>query len=399
LNGLIYVHRISDPRMGGISRRNLKMFKQLCGDGSLRNVCITTTNWNRVTKEEGEKREQELRESPNLFKLLINEGAQLARHDKGITSARSIVNSLIHKDPTKLQIQIELDAGKSLEDTSTGAGLYEEILALKAKQEAELLALKKEMEEAAREKHAELLAELEEERQKREAQRKKMEGDLENLKMQARSDKVEHDEKIRLLEDKMAVDAKQKEAELLAEREAREELERNNRELLELLKQQAKRDNLKDKHEADLLNKRTELAPKEKMEEAAREKHAGLLAAELEEEGQKREAPKKKMEEDLENLKMQARSDKVEYDEKIRRLEDKMAVDAKQKEAELLAEREAREEVERLHELLKQQAQRDNLDKHEADLLNKKMKAETKVRVEQVKRDEEEDQGKWCWIA
>jgi hypothetical protein len=82
LNGLIYLHRISDPKMGGISKRNLRLFKQLCGDGS-----ITTTFWRGVTKEEGDRRELELRESPNLFQPLINGGAQLARHDKDVTSA------------------------------------------------------------------------------------------------------------------------------------------------------------------------------------------------------------------------------------------------------------------------------------------------------------------------
>lgn len=59
---------------------------------------------------------------------------QFTRHDRGITSARSIINYLIYKDLTKLQIQIELDAGKAWEDTSTGAGLYEETLALKSKE-------------------------------------------------------------------------------------------------------------------------------------------------------------------------------------------------------------------------------------------------------------------------
>jgi hypothetical protein len=261
LNGLIYVHRISDPRMGKVSKRNLRMFKQLCGDDSLRNVCITTTYWDQlVTKEKGEEREKELRESADLFKPLIDEGAQLVRHDKGITSARSIVNYLIHKDPTKLQIQIELDAGRTLENTSTGAILHGEILALKAKQEAELLALKEETEAAAREKHTELLAELEEERQKSEEKRKKMEEDLVFLTMQAGSDKEKYEESTRRLEDslnKMAMDAKQKEAELLAERNAREESERINREHLESLKQQAKRD--KEKHDADLQDLRRDL--------------------------------------------------------------------------------------------------------------------------------------------
>lgn len=87
------------------------------------------------------------------------------------------------------------------------------------------------------------------------------------------------------MEDKMAMDAKKIAAELLAERKAREELERNNRELLTgLMKQQAQRD--KGKREADLREKRmeaeskaaraeqarAELAERERLEQAKREK-------------------------------------------------------------------------------------------------------------------------------
>jgi hypothetical protein len=411
LNGLIYVHRISDPKVGGISKRNLRLFKQLCGDGSLRNVCIATTNWGRVTKEEGDTRELELRESPNIFKPLIDEGAQLTRQDNGITSARSIVDFLIHKDPTKLQIQIELDAGLPLEDTSTGAGLREEILALKAKQKAELQALREEMEEAARENHAEILAELEEERQKREAERKKMEEDLENLKMQARSDQMKHDEEIRRLEAKTAMDLKHLEAKLLAEREAREELERKNHERFEL-----------QKHEEEIRRSEDKRAMNVKQMEAK------LLA-----EREAREESERNNRERLEFLKP--------HEEKIRLLEDKVAMDAKQIEEKLSVERKAREELEgnnrKLRELVEQQAQRDK-DKHNADLLEKKTDSEAKTKApakqererlsqeqvkrdkgkqdtksttraekeerepledEQVKRDEEKEAGWYYWIA
>ncbi|KAF7424180.1 hypothetical protein PC9H_009483 [Pleurotus ostreatus] len=34
LSGVIYIYRISDFRMGGISTRNFKMFRKLCGEAT-----------------------------------------------------------------------------------------------------------------------------------------------------------------------------------------------------------------------------------------------------------------------------------------------------------------------------------------------------------------------------
>ena len=168
--------------MGGNAKKNLRMFRELCGDGALRNVCIATTNWSRVTQEEGDVRERELRESPNLFKPLLDAGAGLVRHDKGVASAQSIVEYLILKDPTKLQIQVELDEGKTLYDTGAGSVLKEEIKAFMEKHEASAQALQMEMEEAAKGKNAELLAELEEEHKGMEQQMLKRQEDLKKLK-------------------------------------------------------------------------------------------------------------------------------------------------------------------------------------------------------------------------
>ena len=181
LNGVVYLYRISDPRMGGNAKKNLRMFRELCGESALKNVCIATTNWGRVTQEEGDMRERELRESPNLFKPLLDAGARLVRHDKGAASAQSIVDYLIRKYPTKLQIQAELDEGKRLDDTGAGSVLNEEIKAFMEKHEASMQALRMEMEEA---EDAELLAELEEERQTKEQQLLKMKKDLHELNKQ-----------------------------------------------------------------------------------------------------------------------------------------------------------------------------------------------------------------------
>jgi hypothetical protein len=170
--------------MGGNAKKNLRMFRELCGESALKNVCIATTNWVRVTQEEGDMRERELRESPKLFKPLLEAGARLVRHDKGAASAQSIVDYLIQQYPTKLQIQVELDEGKTLDDTGAGSVLNEEIKAFMEQHEASMQALRMEMEEAAQGKNAELLAELEEERQTREQQLLKMKRDLHELKKQ-----------------------------------------------------------------------------------------------------------------------------------------------------------------------------------------------------------------------
>lgn len=42
LSGIIYLRRITDPRMTGSIRRNLLMFKKLCGEDSFSSVILAT---------------------------------------------------------------------------------------------------------------------------------------------------------------------------------------------------------------------------------------------------------------------------------------------------------------------------------------------------------------------
>ena len=96
-------------------------------------------------------RERELRESPDLFRPLIDAGAQFVRWDNTEpASAQSIVDCLIHKDRTKRQNQVELDEGKTLEETGAGSVLKEEIThiitALAEKHKVNMQALQEEIE-------------------------------------------------------------------------------------------------------------------------------------------------------------------------------------------------------------------------------------------------------------
>lgn len=110
--------------MGGISTRNFKMFRQLCGDSSLKNVVILTNMWSEVGLEVGEARERELMNDDLFFKPVLDKGANMVRHDKSLASAHRVLRYLIHKDPAVLQIVDEIsNQKKDILQTAAGEEL------------------------------------------------------------------------------------------------------------------------------------------------------------------------------------------------------------------------------------------------------------------------------------
>ncbi|KAF8153679.1 P-loop containing nucleoside triphosphate hydrolase protein, partial [Mycena galopus ATCC 62051] len=149
LSGIIYLHRITDTRMGGVTDRNLRMFRKLCGDDALKNVAIVTTRWDDVQeKDRGaiERREGELMKTPGrFFEPLIAAGGRFLRHDNTVGSARRIMETFLAKDPIALQIQLEMRDGKTLEETAAGSELAAEMKKLMDKHSSEMKDLKAEM--------------------------------------------------------------------------------------------------------------------------------------------------------------------------------------------------------------------------------------------------------------
>ncbi|KAF8808738.1 P-loop containing nucleoside triphosphate hydrolase protein [Phlegmacium glaucopus] len=126
LSGLIYMHRISDNRMGGLSQRNFKMFKEMCGIPAAKNVAIVTSMWDEVTAGRGEAREKELK--TQFFKTILDQGAQLLRSNNTHQSALDIIAHLIGNQPVTLAIQQEIvDEHKDLDKTAAGAELLNEL--------------------------------------------------------------------------------------------------------------------------------------------------------------------------------------------------------------------------------------------------------------------------------
>lgn len=150
LAGLIYMHRISDTRMGGTARQNLRMFHKICGQDSLKNVVIVTTMWDKVSPEDGKRREEELRSSETLFKPLIDEGAAMYRHDGTLASASAIIDRLLRtQEHTTTQIVHELlYQQRTLEETTAGAEIQSELRAILRKHTAEIRGLEEELKSA-----------------------------------------------------------------------------------------------------------------------------------------------------------------------------------------------------------------------------------------------------------
>ncbi|KAK1223445.1 hypothetical protein PQX77_013684 [Marasmius sp. AFHP31] len=95
LTGIIYLHRISDMRVSGISARNIRIFRELCGEDTLKNVVIVTNRWEEVPEDSGEAREEELRTKDIFFKPALDKGARMVRHNNTHDSASTIVKSLV----------------------------------------------------------------------------------------------------------------------------------------------------------------------------------------------------------------------------------------------------------------------------------------------------------------
>ncbi|KAF8595024.1 hypothetical protein BDV93DRAFT_409222, partial [Ceratobasidium sp. AG-I] len=123
LSGVIYMHRITDNRVGGVSRRNFHTFYELCGETSLVNVVILTNMWHDPAQPIELTRENELMTSETFFQPALCKGARSARYvlGGGPNRAHDIIRMFMSNTPMALQVQREMvDERKQLQDTCAG---------------------------------------------------------------------------------------------------------------------------------------------------------------------------------------------------------------------------------------------------------------------------------------
>lgn len=190
LLGVVYLHRISDPRVGGASRKSVRILEAMVGAPAFGSVLLVTTMWDKVSPAEGEKREKELVSNPEFFGTMCNRGqalgAMVQRHTGTRESAEGIMNKFIHRQYSSKQVQTVLliqrqlvDGRLPMEETDAGkivdAGLRQQ----QAKQQEEL----KELELALREcRDDSVLAQLKEEHQAQLARAQELSASRQGLK-------------------------------------------------------------------------------------------------------------------------------------------------------------------------------------------------------------------------
>ncbi|KAJ6531999.1 P-loop containing nucleoside triphosphate hydrolase protein [Mycena capillaripes] len=217
LADVICIHCIPDTRMGGISTRNFKMFRQLCGESTLRNVVIVANMWAEVEQEVGEAQEAELASNDKFFEPVFDKGARLLRHTNDVASAQEFLHYLVGNQPCALRIQRELvGQGQFISQTAAGEELNREFAEKFKRYKQEMAILQQEMKEAIRAK--------DEETSKLQAEMTRAQSDSRKLASDYAEQKVE-------LENRMAevAEAARREAECAEENHRRQVQELQDR--------------------------------------------------------------------------------------------------------------------------------------------------------------------------
>ena len=181
------MHRISDIRFSGTSGRNFRIFRELCGETSLKNVVLVTNMWGNVSHDVGEAREREL--ASNFLKPALDKGAQMARHHNTKQSAHDVIRRIMNNHPVVLQIQREIvDQNKGITNTAAGEAVNTKLAEETKRHEAELKKAQEEKERALRQKEEEAKRKIAEEKRKQEEEARKARENEQRIALQRRQE-------------------------------------------------------------------------------------------------------------------------------------------------------------------------------------------------------------------
>jgi GTP-binding protein EngB required for normal cell division len=151
---VIYFHRVTDKKITGSTKLNLRMLRAFCGEHFFQNIVLATTMWSAfpdASMEENMGREADLNTSDLFWADMIEKGALYVRWDETrrvehAMSAEQILRFCMRKkDAPALNIMLELSEGKSLKNTTSGYVLVQELEEKRAKRYRDLVEEKDQM--------------------------------------------------------------------------------------------------------------------------------------------------------------------------------------------------------------------------------------------------------------
>lgn len=99
MQGAIYLHRISDNRMGQVALQSLHAFQNLCAQEALHHIAIVLSMWEDVAPDVRDGRRKALCERELYFKPLIEAGAVALAYDRTADSAHEVIQYLVKRTP------------------------------------------------------------------------------------------------------------------------------------------------------------------------------------------------------------------------------------------------------------------------------------------------------------
>jgi hypothetical protein len=217
LNGLVYLHRIVDPRISGTARSNMRLFRELCGNDNLNNVLLGTTFWTEVDDTIGQKREKQLLADPKFWKPMAEKGSRAFRLKGNRLEDLQILSHIAQRHGKFLiQAQEEMRLGQQMHETSAGRAMNLGLDQIKREYEAKISTERLEQQARIDEADRRRREEHRKEQVRTERQRRRNVKRLE--REEARKDKERQESEARqALQQKMKHDA--------AEREMRQKLD------------------------------------------------------------------------------------------------------------------------------------------------------------------------------
>ena len=166
--------------MAGSAFRNLRMFGKLCGDNPAEKVIFVTTMWDKISEDKGKEREAELRQ--NYWRPMLELGAKTDRFlqsDKAC--ARNVVQRLMDSNTMATLFQEEtVEKKRPIVETEAAKTLYTQMQTLLSQHKETVADLR---DAARKQNNLQILADLEEEEARIQAELNKTFNDARKLEI------------------------------------------------------------------------------------------------------------------------------------------------------------------------------------------------------------------------